>query len=112
MPIDATSIVAVDGSRRGDGAVRPLAEGYTFAALPATVERLLTGHGLGGLPRSALGDAPERVDRVVLILLDAFGWRFFARHASMNSFVETVLHSLSRGELMRWRPRVGARPVG
>jgi type VI secretion system protein ImpG len=38
--------------------------------------------------------------------------RFFARHVSMNSFVETVLHSLSRGELMRWRPRLGARPVG
>ena len=37
--------------------------------------------------------------------------RFFARHASMNSFVETVLHSLSRGELMRWQPGAGARPV-
>ena len=36
---------------------------------------------------------------------------FFARHASMNSFVETVLHSLGRGELMRWRPLLGARPV-
>jgi type VI secretion system protein ImpG len=37
--------------------------------------------------------------------------RFFARHASMNSFVETVLHSLTRGELMHWRPDLGARPV-
>jgi type VI secretion system protein ImpG len=38
--------------------------------------------------------------------------RFLARHASMNSHVETVLRSLTRGELMRWRPRLGARPVG
>jgi type VI secretion system protein ImpG len=38
--------------------------------------------------------------------------QLFARHASMNSHVETVLHSLTRGELMRWQPRVGARPVG
>jgi type VI secretion system protein ImpG len=37
--------------------------------------------------------------------------RFFARHVSMNSHVETVLHSLTRGELMRWRPRLGARSV-
>jgi type VI secretion system protein ImpG len=37
--------------------------------------------------------------------------QLFARHASMNSHVETVLHSLTRGELMRWRPRLGARPV-
>ena len=37
--------------------------------------------------------------------------RFFARHVSMNSHVETVLHSLTRGELMRWRPHLGARSV-
>ena len=38
--------------------------------------------------------------------------RFFARHASLNSHVETVLHSLTRGELMRWRPALGSRPAG
>ena len=38
--------------------------------------------------------------------------QFFARHASMNSHVETVLHSLTRGQLMRWQPRLGARPAG
>lgn len=36
---------------------------------------------------------------------------YLARHATMNSFVETVLVSLSRGEVMRWKPRPGARPV-
>jgi hypothetical protein len=83
MGIDAASVAAVDGSRRANGTVRPLADGYAFAALPATVERLLVG-GDAGLPRAALGDAPERVDRVVLVLLDAFGWRFFARHADAH----------------------------
>src|SRR3954470_4281779 len=80
MALDAASVAAVDGARRASGDVRPLAEGYTFAALPATIERLLLGRGDGGLPRAALGDAPDRVERVVLVLLDAFGWRFFARH--------------------------------
>ena len=91
MPVDAASVAAVDGARRSarqgvDPAavgVMPLSEGYTFAALPATVERLLLGRD-GGLPRAALGDAPERVERVVLVLLDAFGWRFFARHADSH----------------------------
>lgn len=36
---------------------------------------------------------------------------YLSRHASMNSFVETVLVSLSRGEVMRWKPARGARPV-
>jgi hypothetical protein len=52
----------------------------TFAALPPTVERLLAGTP-GGLPPAMLGDAPERPDRVAVVLLDAFGMRFVERHA-------------------------------
>src|SRR4051812_14501780 len=91
MALDAASIAAVDGARRASGGVLPLAEGYTFAALPATIERLLLGRGEGGLPRAALGDTPERVDRVVLVLLDAFGWRFFARHADRHPLLRRFL---------------------
>ena len=36
---------------------------------------------------------------------------FLARHVSLNAFTETVLRSASRGEMMRWRPRSGARPI-
>jgi type VI secretion system protein ImpG len=36
---------------------------------------------------------------------------FFARHVSINSFTETVLRSLARGTIMRWRPRCGERPI-
>jgi hypothetical protein len=92
MPIDEASVVAVDGARREGHAatVRPLADGYTFAALPATVERLLLGRD-GGLPRAALGDAPEHAERVVLVLLDAFGWRFFTRHAERHPLLRRFL---------------------
>jgi type VI secretion system protein ImpG len=37
--------------------------------------------------------------------------QYLSRHASMNSFVETVLTSLTRGEVARWRPSSGRRPV-
>jgi hypothetical protein len=64
---------------RGTKLTRPGAD--TFAAIPATVERLLTG-APGGLPQAQLGDAmPERADRVAVVLLDAFGMRFVHRHA-------------------------------
>jgi len=91
MALDAASVAAVDGARRASGGVRPLTEGYTFAALPATIGRLLLGRGTGGLPRAALGDAPDRVDRVVLVLLDAFGWRFFVRHADDHPLLRRFL---------------------
>ncbi len=37
--------------------------------------------------------------------------RFLARHVSLNSFTETALRTLTRGEIMRWRPRCGTRPI-
>jgi hypothetical protein len=54
----------------------PRHDGGGFVALPATVERLF-GLGEGGV---ALDGIPARADRVLLVLLDAFGWRFFTRH--------------------------------
>jgi type I phosphodiesterase/nucleotide pyrophosphatase len=97
MAVDPLSVASVDRSRRvaptrAGGTVRPLAEGYRFAALPATVERLLLGvDGGDALPRAALGDAPARVERVVLVLLDAFGWRFFARYADYHRLLRRML---------------------
>src|SRR3954463_10558165 len=94
MPLDAASVAGVDGARRDAGAgsgVRPLHDGYTFAALPATVERLVLGRG-GGLPRAALGDAPDRVERVVLVLLDAFGWRFSPRYADTHPLLRRFIN--------------------
>jgi len=37
--------------------------------------------------------------------------RFFARHVGLNTFTETVVVSLQRGEIARWTPRPGERPV-
>ncbi|GAA5182385.1 type VI secretion system baseplate subunit TssF [Niveibacterium umoris] len=44
-------------------------------------------------------------------LLGSVMERFFARHASLNSFTETVLRSLTRGQIMHWRARCGLRPT-
>src|SRR5688572_7513296 len=36
---------------------------------------------------------------------------YFARYVSINSFTETALRSLGRGEINRWMPQWGARPT-
>ena len=45
------------------------------------------------------------------VLLGTVLHAYFARHASMNSFVRTTMHSQSRGDLMTWQPSAGARGV-
>jgi type VI secretion system protein ImpG len=42
-----------------------------------------------------------------VFLLSAVLERFFARHASINSFTETVVLTPTRGEVMRWPARIG-----
>ncbi len=37
--------------------------------------------------------------------------RFLARHVSINSFTETVLSTVARGEIMHWPARCGLRPI-
>lgn len=44
-------------------------------------------------------------------LLGAVLERFFARYVSINSFTETVLRTLDRGEVFRWPVKLGQRPA-
>lgn len=37
--------------------------------------------------------------------------QFFARHVSINSMTELVLNTQQRGEIGRWKPRMGGRPI-
>lgn len=44
-------------------------------------------------------------------LLGAVLEQFFARYVSINSFTETVVRTLERGEIVRWTMRNGLRPI-
>lgn len=73
------SIQVVDAARFNAAFVRPLYEGYSFAQIPQTVRRVLTG-AAGGLPSKAFAHLPERYRKVVLFLVDSFGWRFLMQY--------------------------------
>ena len=36
---------------------------------------------------------------------------FFTKYVSINSFTETVVRTLQRGEVMRWKPKIGQRHI-
>ena len=46
-----------------------------------------------------------------VVLLGLVLDRFFAKYVSINSFTETVLRSVQRGEIVRWPLRIGQRPT-
>ena len=78
-------------ARRIPIAINPLGYGYGISV------NITVDEGLFG------GTSPY--------LFGAILEQLFARHVGQFSFTETVLHSLQRGEITRWKPRMGKRPV-
>jgi predicted AlkP superfamily pyrophosphatase or phosphodiesterase len=84
---------AVAAARFGERFVRPLYESYCFSRLPHTIEALLTGAVTPGLPAAATAGLPDRCETVIVLFLDAFGWRFFAPRAESYPFLRRFVDS-------------------
>jgi len=69
--------------------VRPAYAGRSFADIPATVVRLLTGDGGPGIEQSALGELDRLWRKIVLVVVDGFGWSAAERHAD-HPFLKRV----------------------
>jgi predicted AlkP superfamily pyrophosphatase or phosphodiesterase len=87
---NAAALDAVEAARFGERFVRPLYGSYCFSGLPATICGLLTGEDdpslrAAGLPADTL--PVRRCDTVILVLVDAFGWRFFERYWERYPFL-------------------------
>ncbi|WP_298820001.1 alkaline phosphatase family protein [Chloroflexus sp.] len=87
----AESTAAIAAATRDEHHVFPIYDTYGFARIPATIERLLTGASVAGLPAAALAGLPERPQTVVLLMLDSFGWEFFSRFIDHAPFLRRFL---------------------
>ena len=81
--LNRRSVEAVSAAAAGPHEIRPLYESYCFSRIPWTIEAALTGvPNPRTLPPDALGAlAGPRPDTVVVLFVDAFGWRFFEEFA-------------------------------
>ena len=70
---------------------------HSFAELPGTIEQLLTGSTSGST--MPLEGFDERYERVLLVYLDAFGWKFVERHAEHPLLVR----ARAEGSLLKFR---------
>ena len=86
--INNASLRSVAAARLNEHIGKPLYQSYCFSQIPQMIYHLLTGEGEMGLPASVLGDFPHRYDKVILILVDAFGWRFFEQYVDQFEFLK------------------------
>ena len=117
-----------EDARSGAAALRELLELYALTGDPGIVRQIegLRSVAVQPLVRRLPLPGPMAFGRGLEITLEVdemafqgaspflFGAvmeQFLARHVSINAFTETVLRSSGRGEIMRWVPRCGRRPI-
>ncbi|MBX3635772.1 MAG: type VI secretion system baseplate subunit TssF [Rubrivivax sp.] len=97
----------------GDAAAQRQVDGLRSVAIQQVVRRLpMPGpitFGRGAGIRIEVDDLA--FEGASAFLLGCVLERFLARHAAINSFTQTRLHSQVRGDILNGRPRCGARPV-
>ena len=96
-----------------DSAVRKQIEGLKTVTVKPVLRRIMSGgpisFGRGLQVDVTFDEAAFRGTGV--FLLGAVLEQFFARYVSINSFTETVIRTLDRGETARWPARTGQRPI-
>jgi type VI secretion system protein ImpG len=113
---------------QGGASLRRLLELYAGLADPQTARQIDGVRGLSlrpvtrRLPRPGPLVFGRGIELTLTIDEDSFAGTgafllglvlesFFTRHVSLNTFTETVLRSVQRGEVARWTPRPGERPI-
>jgi type VI secretion system protein ImpG len=94
-----------------DSQIRKQIEGLTSVGSRPVTRRVRQGGPIAfarGVEVTLTFDE-EAFEGTGVFLLGAVLERFFAKYVSINSFVETVIKTKQRGEIMRWLPREGIR---
>ncbi len=86
--IHEPSVKAVDASQFTERFGKPLYDSYCFSRIPDTIYRMLTGEGEEGLPDSVFADIRKQYNKVILILIDGFGWRFYEQFRDAYAFLK------------------------
>jgi hypothetical protein len=90
--LNGASIDAVGRSLFGGRWVSPLYGSYCYAHIPATVERVLSGKSEEPvLPQDVLGPLGWNHRKVVVLFVDAFGWRFLMRYLDEVPFLQRAV---------------------
>ncbi len=89
--INQESLAAVASARFSTQFMRPIYDSYGFAQIPQTIRYCLTDTDQKGVPFGERDDLYQKYDAVVLLFVDAFGWRFFEQYHQRSPFLRRAV---------------------
>lgn len=88
--LNTKSIQAVDQASFSSAFVKPLYDSYCFSNIPPTITNVLLGENKRALPDDVLAGLPRHIDKLVLLLVDGFGWQFVKRFTPRYPFLQKL----------------------
>lgn len=88
--INAESLKAVDAAQFNPHFIRPIYDTYGFSQIPQTIRYCLTDSDKRGVPFGPRDDLYQKYDTVILLFVDAFGWRFFDQYRERSPFLRRI----------------------
>jgi hypothetical protein len=89
--INQESLALVESARFSTRFMRPLYDSYGFAQIPQTIRYCLTDSEQKGVSFGERDDLYQKYDAVVLLFVDAFGWRFFEKYHQRSPFLRRAV---------------------
>lgn len=107
--LNQASIDAVSNSKFSTHFIQPLYDSYCFSQIPAFIKSTLDLQKIGGgMPQDVFGTLPKSYDKVILFVLDAFGWYFLERYGDKYPCLKRFLEKGSVSKLTSQFPTTTA----
>lgn len=91
--INIQSLDAVENVKFSHSFIKPLYNSYCFSNIPQTIKNILLNEKKEALPDDVFGNFPQSYNKVVLLLVDGFGWKFFEQYADKYPFLKCLKDS-------------------
>ena len=88
--INAASLEAIKKAKFSKNFIKPLYDSYCFSNIPQTVKNLLLDEKKPALPLDVFGSLPQSYDKVIVFVIDSFGWKFFEKYSEKYSFLQHI----------------------
>lgn len=90
--INQNSLKQVEQARFSKDFIRPLYDSYCFSNIPQTIRNILLHENKKALPDDVFADLPRTYDKVILFLIDGFGWNFIQKHKNSSPFLQRIIN--------------------
>lgn len=91
--INSKSVEFIDKSGSNENFIKPQYDTYCFSNIPSLIKNVLTGDKSPSclFPDDIFGNLPQKYDKVILLLVDGFGWKKFMQLTAKYPFLDLLI---------------------